>query len=120
MPTSQHSKFSSAIRQLELLRSQIVDELRRQDESRLETKLQLDDAIRCLKFCEVNGIATSCTVIRLPQTQTRTPSSQYRIIEDHESDDRSDWTEIRIGGVDLRPLPGTLLLEHGQEPQHPV
>ena len=120
MSTAQRSRFSAAIQQLELLRSAIVDELRRRDESRLAIKLQLDDAIRCLRFCEANAIAPSAKVTRLPPTLTSTPSSEYRIVEDHESDDRAHWTELQMSGLHVRPLPGTLLLEQPGSPEPAV
>jgi hypothetical protein len=79
----------------------------------LSFKQELDLAIDCLKLCERYGISPKSTVSRLPEPITRTPSSEFRVIEDHELDDRSAWTEVTIDGEPLRPLPGALLIEPG-------
>lgn len=115
-PVEQKPRFSEAIKKLEMLRSSVIEDLKRGDDSRLQVKLQLDDAIQCLRFCEAHAITASAKVIQLPQTRTRTPSSEYRIFEDHETEDREFWTELKIGTVEVRPSPGTLLIDCGLWP----
>ena len=46
----------------------------------------------------------------LPEQKTPTPSSEFRIIEDHESDDEQYWKELDFNGKQLRPVPGDLIL----------
>ena len=109
----QKSRFPEVLQELQLLRSQVIEDLKQGDDSRLQVKLQLDDAIQCLRFCETHAITASAKVIQLPETRTRTPSSEYRILEDHETEDRDVWTELKIGPVEVRPSPGTLLIDCG-------
>jgi hypothetical protein len=77
----------------------------------LRLKLQLDDAIGCLRPCERYQITPNALVVRLPDPQTNTPSSEFRIIEDQETDQREKWIEVMIDGSPIRPLPGSLLIE---------
>jgi len=77
----------------------------------LRLKLQLDDAIDCLRLCERYQIRPNATVVRLPEPQTKTPFSEYRVMEDQETDRREHWIEIMINGVPLRPAPGSLVVE---------
>lgn len=110
------TRFCEVITQLESLRSQVIADLKQGDNFRLQSKLQLDDAIQCLKFCRTHDITASAKVIRLPETRTRTPSSEYRILEDHETEDRNGWTELKVGSAQIRPAPGTLLIDCGLWP----
>jgi hypothetical protein len=109
-------RFSEVIQKLEVLRSQAIEELRQGNDSCLHVKLQLDDAIGCLRFCEIHTITASAKVMQLPETRTRTPSSEYRILEDHETEDRNVWTELKIGTGLVRPSAGTLLIDCGLWP----
>jgi len=77
----------------------------------LQLKLQLDGAIDCLRLCERYRIRPDARVVRLPEPQTKTPSSEYRIVEDQETDRREYWIEVTIDGAPLRPAPGSLLIE---------
>ena len=114
--TEKIPRFHDVLSDLESLRSQAIADLKQGDDSRLQWKLQLDDAIQCLKFCRAHEITASAKVIQLPETRTRTPSSEYRILEDHETDDRECWTELKIGTMEIRPSPGVLLIDCGLWP----
>ena len=43
-----------------------------------------------------NGIAAGSIFTKLPQKQCDSPSSEYRIIEDGETDDPQYWKEVKI------------------------
>ena len=102
---------------LETAKNQIIAELKQGNSTRLIEKLQIDDAIASLKLCERHSITASAKVIELPETRTRTPSSEYRVLEDHETEDREIWTELIIANEAIRPSPGALLVETGNWPQ---
>lgn len=72
---------------------------------------QANDAIACLKFCERHGIHPGAKAIRLPDPSTLSPSSEYRIVEDHETEDRLYWSELAIDDDPVRPSPGSLLID---------
>lgn len=108
-----NSRFTTVLSTLNILRSQAINRLSQGDSTALAIKLQLDDAIQCLQFCQQHQITASASVIRLPATLTSTPSSEYRIIEDHETDKRQYWTELSLNEQPVRPSPGTLLLDCG-------
>jgi hypothetical protein len=38
----------------------------------------------------------------MPEGRTRTPSSEYRVLEDHETDNREHWIEVVVQGDPLR------------------
>lgn len=109
-------RFDAVIAQLEHLRADAIASLRQGDRTHLAHKLQLDDAIASLRFCEAHAITAAAVVTQLPETRTRTPSSEYRIVEDHESDDRELWTELHVDQHPVRPSPGMLLLDCGLWP----
>jgi len=49
-------------------------------------------------------------IIMIPEQATKTPSSEFRLIEDHESDDKKYWTEVKLNDIELRPSPGDFLI----------
>ena len=73
---------------------------------------QLDMAISCLEFCQRHQIHPNCQVTVLPPTLTRTPFSEYRIMEDQETENRECWTELSIKGQEFRPSEGDILLSN--------
>lgn len=74
-------------------------------------KLQIEDAIACLRLCETHRIHPRSKVIKLPDPRTMSPSCEYRLMEDQESDRRTDWIEVLMEGEPIRPTPGSLLIE---------
>ncbi|MBS4431816.1 MULTISPECIES: hypothetical protein [Pectobacterium] len=110
-------RFTDVLNALMALRGQAVSRLSQGDTSALQSKLQLDDAIQCLQFCQRHQITASASVIQLPATRTTTPSSEYRIIEDHETERREYWTELDVNNHPVRPSPGVLLLDCGLIPK---
>lgn len=115
-PIISNPRFQPVLESLAQQRNLLLERLKQGDKSVLPAKLQLDDAIATLQFCERHRITASAKVLELPETRTRTPSSDYWIMEDHESADRSDWTELSISGQAVHPLPGNLLLDIGLWP----
>lgn len=106
-------KFDDVIAKLRRWRESLLGQLpdpATRDEV-LKLKRQLDEAIGCLELCERHQIRPDACVIALPEPETLSPSTEFRLVEDHESDRREDWTEVTLDGVPVRPLPGSLILE---------
>ena len=57
-------------------------------------KQQLQAALSLLSKCAQYGVTSAANFTRLPEQQCNTPSSEYRVIEDCESDEPSDWCEV--------------------------
>lgn len=109
-------RFADVMSALERMRVEVIADIKQGQKHNIHIKFQLDDAIQCLSFCESHAITASASVLQLPETKTRTPSSEYRIMEDHESEDRGAWTELKLRGKEVRPTPGTLLIDCGLWP----
>ncbi len=108
-------KFEDVAGMLRQWRESLLDRLRdpaTRDEA-VRLKHQLDDAIGCLDLCERHQIRPEARVVAVPEPQTRSPSSEFRLVEDHESDCREVWTEAMLDGEPIRPLPGSLIIEPG-------
>ena len=114
--TEKINRFYEVITQLEGLRSLVITDLKQGNNSRLQSKLQLDDAIQCLKFCRTHEIIASAKVFQLPETPSGMLFSEYRILEDHETDDQNYWTELKIENREIRLSPGVLLIDCGLWP----
>ncbi|WP_061250164.1 hypothetical protein [Leptospira alstonii] len=108
---SKEINYQFAISILRLKIDEIVDELRnKQDQESLLLKKELDKAIIWLIKGEEHNIDPNKEILILPEVRTQTPSSEFRIIEDHESDKALNWTEIEIGNKKIRPSPGSWLI----------
>jgi len=83
-----------------------------QNEILLSEKKNLDFAIKWLEKGEKYNINPNNKIIKLPDTETKTPSSEYRIIEDHESDNCENWNELKIDQNFIRPIPGSWLISN--------
>ncbi len=106
-------KFDVVVGMMRQWRESLLDRLRdpATREEALRLKLQLDDAIDCLELCERHQIRPDASVVVVPEPQTRSPSSELRLVEDHECDSREVWTEVMLDGLPVRPLPGSLIIE---------
>lgn len=113
MATQKHKlELGDVVEQLRSWREQVMNELREPErhDKALQTKRQLDTAIECLEFCEKHQIRPRSEVVTLPMTRTATPSSNYRVIEDHETEHREQWTELEIGGEPVNLYAGDLIV----------
>ena len=110
---NQHKlEFEAVLFKLRAWREKVIEELRSPETqtAALELKRQLDGAIGCLELCQLHQIRPKSQVTVLPDTQTRTPSSTFRVLEDHETEERTCWTEVEIGGAPLTLSAGDLIL----------
>ena len=103
--------LSAAVAALEALRVDVIESLRGgQAAALIQRKTELDDAIGCLQLCQRHQIGPRARVLVLPEPLTRTPSSEFRLMEDHESEDRQHWREVLVDGVPHRPRAGDLFI----------
>lgn len=56
----------------------------------------IEHSIKLLKKCNEYGVTAGSTFTKLPQKQCDSPSSEYRIIEDGETDEPQYWQEVNI------------------------
>ena len=76
----------------------------------VKCKHALQRGIRVLELAEALGISGHEVPTVMPMGRTRTPSSEFRVLEDHETDDQSCWTEVEVKGDPLRLHPGDIVL----------
>ncbi len=76
----------------------------------LHEKKNIDNAIKWLKKGMENEVNPNLKIIKLPEQTTQTPSSEFRLIEDHESDEKKDWTEIKVNDKEIRPTSSDFLI----------
>lgn len=110
---SQRHEFATVLQRLSLWREEVFARLR--DPSvhaeALTLKLQLDAAIAALEFFERYQIKPNAPVTVLPDLKTQSPSSAYRVAEDHESDNQANWVELEINEWHLELHPGDIIIE---------
>ncbi len=110
---SQKHDFTTVLQRLSLWRDEVLVQLRAPlgDTEALTLKLDLDAAIAALKFCERYQIRPEAPVTVLPELKTRSPSSAFRVAEDHESDNQANWVELEINEWHLELYPGDIIIE---------
>ncbi|MFD2562880.1 hypothetical protein [Aquimarina rubra] len=103
--------YNHVIKLLNSETNKIVEELRIDSTKELvDRKKNINNAIKWLKKGMDNQINPDLNIIMIPEKITKTPSSEYRLIEDHESDERKYWTEVKLNNEELRPLTGDFLI----------
>ncbi|ARN21750.1 hypothetical protein [Piscinibacter gummiphilus] len=70
---------------------------------------ELDLACQQLQLCEKWGIVPRSIIRVMPPT--RCEDSEYRVMDDCESDNRSDWAEVDVDGRGVRFGRGTLIIQ---------
>ncbi len=110
-------QFGTPIRVLQDAREMLVQQLREAASATIRTgilakKLEIDSAIELLTLLSEHDAGPHFRVTELPLPVS--DGSEYRIMEDHETDDRSAWTELTTLGSPIRPLPRALVVESHQ------
>ena len=115
MRTQHKTDFTAVIHKLNSWREEAISRLR--DPSAhaeaLALKHQLDSAIAALELCQRFQIRPDAPATVLPDLRTMTPSCAYRVMEDQETDDRTQWVELDIEGYHLELSPGDIIIEQG-------
>lgn len=84
-------------KELNSLQSQITTcEHLEQKAELIAKKTLVEHSIRLLKKCDKYGVCSGSIFTKLPSKICDSPSSDYRIIEDCETDDNKHWTEVEI------------------------
>ncbi|MEJ2609554.1 MAG: hypothetical protein P8179_05550 [Candidatus Thiodiazotropha sp.] len=102
-------------KELTLLTQEIsnCDSLKKKAEL-IGNKNLIEHSIKLLKKCDSNGISASSIFTKLPPKLCDSPSSEYRIIEDGETDDPKYWQEVKTAGKhfnNIRLGPGDVVIE---------
>lgn len=104
--------YSDVIALVEAEISKIEKELQVHQSQILLNKIySYKQAMSWLKIGQNYNVNPKSKFFKFPITMTQTSSSEYRIIEDNESDDRYIWTELKIEGEELRPSTGDILIQ---------
>ena len=93
----------------DLRQESLSDSQRRADLIALRSEISC--AVQRLVLCEKWGINPRSRIQVLPAQKCRTPSSEYRIMEDCETDDRHWWVEADFDGQVCRPNEGDLIIQ---------
>lgn len=112
MSDENSSTFSFVLQVLADLQAQFITQLRSPatQQAALQKKLEVDRAIDILSLASRHGLSRAEVVCVMPECGTPTPSSEYRVIDDNESDRCEHWTEVVIDGNRLRLQPGDVVL----------
>ncbi|MDH7447605.1 hypothetical protein [Aquimarina sp. 2201CG14-23] len=103
--------YNNIIKLLNAESKKTIEELRiNRTQELVARKKEVDNAITWLKKGMDHQIHPDMNIIMIPEKMTKTPSSEYRLIEDHESDERKYWTEVKLDDQELRPMPGDFLM----------
>ncbi|WP_445711728.1 hypothetical protein [Flavobacterium sp.] len=103
--------YENIIQLLKLESDKIIEKLRVNNTSELvNEKKNIENGIKWLKKGMENQIDPNLNIITIPEQITKTPSSEFRLIEDHESDDKKNWTIVKLNNVELRPISGDFLI----------
>lgn len=76
-------------------------------------KNSLMASLSLLRQMSAHKVTPKATIISLPLPQTH--FSEYRIMADEESDDRSCWTELEIEGTPLTAIVGDILILNSEK-----
>lgn len=107
--------FRTALEVLEDARKALIQQLRRQSDDphahadALAQKVEIDSAIELLTLLSKHDAGPRFSVTELPPPLS--DGSEYRIMEDQETDDRAAWTELIVQGSPVRPSPRALVVE---------
>ena len=105
------TNYADVIKHIETRIEAIREEIESNSNSNLLNQIsQFTQAIKWLNIGQELNINPKATFLELPMTKTQTPSSEYRLIKDNESDDRNNWTEVSIEGKQIRPSIGDSLV----------
>ena len=89
----------------------IIEELRMDSTQEcVNKKRNIDNAIKWLKKGMENQIDPDLNIVVIPEKTTKTPSSEFRLMEDQETDDRKYWTEVRLDDKGSRLMSGNFLI----------
>jgi hypothetical protein len=104
--------YSYPIRLLNDAAEAAVQALRKNpsDGDALKKKRELDEARRILEWARTFALSGHEPSVVVPVGRTPTPSSEFRVVEDNETDDRTLWSELLVGGERLRLYPGDIIV----------
>nr|WP_051033523.1 hypothetical protein [Acetivibrio cellulolyticus] len=104
-----------AINKLQELRDCAIKELKQGKNEFLKTKLELDRAISCLEFCMEHDLFSDnkekYSVLELPLPEGTGYFSDYRIVDDCETEDKEFWRELKFEGKKVFLSSGDIIIK---------
>lgn len=108
--------MEKVIKELEELRDKAISELKKGNQEALEIKLEIDRAILCLRFCDehklFNNLKEKYEVIELPFPSGSGGFSEYRIIDDCETEERKYWKVLEENGEEVALFPLDIVIKN--------
>lgn len=103
------------INKLQELRDSAIMELKQGKKEFLKTKLELDRAISCLEFWMeyvwFSDNKEKYSVFELPLPVGTGYFSDYRIVDDCETEDKRFWRELKFEGKKVFLSPGDIIIK---------
>lgn len=103
------------INKLQELRDCAIIELKQGKGEFLKTKLELDRAISCLEFCMEHNLfidkKEKYSAFELPLPVGTGYFSDYRIVDDCETEDKEFWRELKFDGKKVFLSPGDIIIK---------
>ncbi|QQS07108.1 MAG: hypothetical protein IPK50_09475 [Fibrobacterota bacterium] len=105
--------FTIIKQKLDCIRNDCISSLRaKKSEAALEEKKAIDALISLVRWAELYDIQPNSTVIRLPNSLIQSPSSAFRIIDDNETENRQNWTDLTRTSEAFFLQPGDILIKN--------
>jgi hypothetical protein len=97
---------------LEKMTSVITEEIKKSSDKSplIEKKKEIQRLIRLMVWAQKNGIRSEEKVVTLPDNIVASPSSNYRIVDDCETDDKTRWLELTLDNEKLLLNPGDKII----------
>jgi hypothetical protein len=106
--------IEDVIKKLQEIREDTVTELKEGKNELLKFKLDIDRAIKCIEFCSKQNLFSNSKekyeVIELPLPLTGL-FSEYRVVDDCETEDRKYWRELEVKDEKLVLSPGDIIIK---------
>lgn len=106
------------INKLQELRDNVIEDLKQGKKEFLKTKLELDRAISCLEFCIEHDLFSDnkekYSVFELPLPDGSGYFSDYRIVDDCETEDKEFWREIKFEDKKVFLSPGDIIIKENK------
>ena len=103
------------INKLQELRDYAINELKQGKNEFRKTKLELDRAISCLEFCNEHNLfidkKEKYSAFELPLPVGTGCFSDYRIVDDCETEDKEFWRELKFEGKKVFLSPGDIIIK---------
>jgi hypothetical protein len=105
-------EFEAVICKLKLWHEEALTHIRSPEthDEALALKRQIEAAIGCLQLCEEYQIRPEAQVTILPGAPFFPPWTEFRILDDRETERREEWAELEIENESFPLYPGDIVI----------